>query len=172
MKKYLAAAVVAVMVFAFAAFAASLNVNAGTLQSGVDHDLACAETADITYAHHVDYHHQANDAWVTEFTVTFDSEDCVGNTMYLTVGSDAEFDGDSDDGLGSVVRDIDAQSVSIPVTDGDSWASGVSISELESVSVTVFSDPPVGNESANTPAGPGGYGWASGIFASLEGTTP
>jgi adhesin HecA-like repeat protein len=34
MKKYLIASVVAMMAFAFAAFAASLNVNGGVLQAG------------------------------------------------------------------------------------------------------------------------------------------
>ena len=49
MKKYLAAAVVAVMVFAFAAFAASLNVTAPTLQAGqtADGELECTENAEI-----------------------------------------------------------------------------------------------------------------------------
>ncbi len=48
MKKYFAAAAVAVMVFAFAAFAASLDVDGGTLQAGSD-DLACAEAVFLTY---------------------------------------------------------------------------------------------------------------------------
>jgi hypothetical protein len=166
MKKYFIASVVAVMAFAFAAFAAQLTVNAGTLQSGVDRNLACAETADITYAHHVDYHHQAGDAWVSDVVVTFD-DDCLGNTMYLTLGSDAEFDAGSNDGLGAVVRAIDANPVSIPVTDGGSFGGGISVADIDSVSVTVFSSPPAGNEDANTPDD-SGYGWASGVFASLS----
>ena len=168
MKKYLAAAVVAVMVFAFSAFAATLNVDGGTLQSGIDRDLTCAESADVTYDHHVDYHDQADDAWVESFTITFDSEDCIDKTLYFTVGSDAEF-GDGE-GLGAVVRLIDAQSVEIPVDPGDedAWHDGVSIKDIESVSVTVFSDPPTreGEGGANTPDPI--YGWATGIFENLS----
>ena len=50
MRKYLAAAVVAVMVFAFAAFAASLNVTAPVLQVGetAEGELECADTVEIT----------------------------------------------------------------------------------------------------------------------------
>ena len=47
MKKYLAAAVVAVMVFAFSAFAASLTVNGGTIQAGSDMDLRCMDEANV-----------------------------------------------------------------------------------------------------------------------------
>lgn len=47
MKKYFAAAAVAVMVFAFAAFAATLNVNAGSLQAGEAVDLDCLEEANV-----------------------------------------------------------------------------------------------------------------------------
>lgn len=47
MKKYLIASVVAMMAFAFAAFAASLIVNAGTLQAGEDRDLECLDEANV-----------------------------------------------------------------------------------------------------------------------------
>ena len=50
MKKYLAAAAVAVMVFAFSAFAAALDVDGGTVQAGMDTDLACFEDAELSYA--------------------------------------------------------------------------------------------------------------------------
>jgi len=49
MKKYLAAAVVAVMVFAFAAFAASLDVDAGTLAAGQDDVDDCGGTANVSF---------------------------------------------------------------------------------------------------------------------------
>ena len=52
MRKYLVAAVVAVMVFAFTAFAASLTVDAGTLAFGVDDVGDCGGVADIHYSHH------------------------------------------------------------------------------------------------------------------------
>jgi hypothetical protein len=154
MKKYLIASVVAMMAFAFAAFAASLSVNGGVLQSGVDADLTCAESANVTYDHHVDYFHQAMDAWVEEFYITFD-EDCTGNTMYFTV-----------EGQGAVVVDITSNPVAIPVTDGTSWNDGVSVADITGVSVTVWSDANPNNGGHQT--GLSGYGWASGIFASLS----
>jgi hypothetical protein len=49
MKKYIAAGAVAIMVFAFSAFAASLTVNAGPLQAGITADLKCADSVDVTY---------------------------------------------------------------------------------------------------------------------------
>lgn len=49
MKKYLAAGAVAVIVFAISAFAASLNVDGGVLQAGVDDDLTCTENVALTY---------------------------------------------------------------------------------------------------------------------------
>lgn len=49
MKKYFLAGVVAMVAFAMAAFAASLNVNAGPLQAGIDPDMVCSDDADITY---------------------------------------------------------------------------------------------------------------------------
>lgn len=50
MKKYFAAAAVAVMIFAFTAMAASLNVDGGTVEAGLDTDLSCFDDADLTYA--------------------------------------------------------------------------------------------------------------------------
>lgn len=47
MKKYAIAGAVAVSAFAFSAFAASLDVNAGTLQAGEDRDLECADAANV-----------------------------------------------------------------------------------------------------------------------------
>jgi hypothetical protein len=47
MKKYLIAATVAVMVFAVSAFAASLDVSAGTLQAGQDEIDKCVNEPDV-----------------------------------------------------------------------------------------------------------------------------
>lgn len=47
MKKYFIAGGAAIAVFSISAFAASLQVNAGTLQTGVDMDLDCAEAANV-----------------------------------------------------------------------------------------------------------------------------
>lgn len=49
MKKYLIAAAVAVIAFSMAAFAATLNVNGGTVQAGIDTTLACYDDAIVTY---------------------------------------------------------------------------------------------------------------------------
>jgi hypothetical protein len=46
MKKYAIAALIAIAVFAISAFAASLNVNAGTLQAGTDQIDDCIEDPD------------------------------------------------------------------------------------------------------------------------------
>jgi hypothetical protein len=50
MKKYIAAGAVAIMVFAFSAFAAQLNVDGRVLQAGVDTHLACFTDAELSYA--------------------------------------------------------------------------------------------------------------------------
>lgn len=152
MKKYVVASVVAVMVFAVAAFAASLNVDSGVLQAGVDDDLTCAENATVAYSHH------SSDGlfWVTDVHVTFD-QDCSGNTMYLAITD-----------VGGVVVDITGPTVSIPVDPGtDTFFTnpGIAVSEINDVNITVFSHPDPGNAGQNT--GSSGYGFASGAFANL-----
>lgn len=52
MKKYLAATAVAVMVFAFSAFAAQFTVNAGVLQWGSDTNLTCTENVNVSFSVH------------------------------------------------------------------------------------------------------------------------
>lgn len=47
MKKYFIASGVAVVAFAMAAFAASLNVDGGTIQSGTDNDLKCTDNVEV-----------------------------------------------------------------------------------------------------------------------------
>ena len=91
MKKYLVASVVAVMVFAFAAFAASLNVTAPTLQFGAtaDGELVCTENADITawlYNDHLE------GGPVSGATIELDDgHECEGDRLYLSVlGEDGE----------------------------------------------------------------------------------
>ena len=92
MKKYLAAAVVAVMVFAFAAFAASLDVTAPTLQVGqtAEGELECTENADITawyYNDHID------PGTVSGATIVLDDDHtCAGDRLYLSV---LDADGDT-----------------------------------------------------------------------------
>jgi hypothetical protein len=67
MKKYFIASVVAVMAFAFAAFAASLTVNAGTLQAGTDSNLKCADQVDLVWNTSNDW----NGHWVGDVTLRF-----------------------------------------------------------------------------------------------------
>jgi hypothetical protein len=49
MRKYVIAAVGAVMVFSMAAFAASMNVDGGFLQAGADSGLTCTDDAEVSY---------------------------------------------------------------------------------------------------------------------------
>ena len=154
MKKYVAAAVVAVMVFAFAAFAASLNVDGGVLQAGVDDDLTCADTANVTYSHHA----SEGLFWVTDVHVSFD-EDCDGNTMYLAITD-----------VGGVTVDLAGTSVTIPVDHDDPdnmffGNPGIAIEDINDVNIKVFSDPDPDNEGQIT--GTSGYGFASGAFVNL-----
>ena len=89
MKKYLAAAVVAVMVFAFSAFAASLNLDGGVLQAGSDLDLTCTEAATVTYDTPIAA--VQGDFRVSAFTVNFDNEaakDCNELEAHLKVHGD------------------------------------------------------------------------------------
>lgn len=170
MKKYAVAGLAALVVFAISAFAARLNVDGGVLQSGVDHDLTCADNAEVTYDHHASYELGGgyDDAWVEDFYITFDSADCIGETLWFTVKSHESSVG------GGVVKEIDAQMVTIPVTGSHanvpSSVDSVSIDDIGSVSVTVWSE--------NTPGNPGqcvgasGYGWASGIFAGHSDSGP
>jgi hypothetical protein len=69
MKKYIAAGAVAIMVFAFAASAASLSVNGGVLQAGADNDLTCTDDADVTYTTSND----TNGHWIGAIHLEFDT---------------------------------------------------------------------------------------------------
>ena len=83
MKKYIAAAAVAVMVFAFAAFAASLTVNAETLQAGETEsgDLSCVDEVSVTAWGYNDYTGK-----VTFARVTADGNDCGSEeNLYMTL---------------------------------------------------------------------------------------
>jgi hypothetical protein len=93
MKKYFIASVVAIMAFAFAAFAATLNVNGGTLQAGMDTDLACFDDAALTYgtgyAQNSSHTADGSDSspeerfHVTEVTVSLSGgdEDCINGNL-------------------------------------------------------------------------------------------
>jgi hypothetical protein len=85
MKKYFIASVVAVMAFAFAAFAASLNVTAPTLQFGetASGELICTENADVVAWFYND--HLAGGP-VNGASIQLDADHtCEGDRLYLTV---------------------------------------------------------------------------------------
>ena len=83
MKKYLAAAVVALMVFAFSAFAATLSVDAGNLQAGQDNVDRCADSVTLDYGTDVGGDGQF---YVHTITLSFDeAADCDGNFAYLAI---------------------------------------------------------------------------------------
>ena len=86
MKKYLAAAVVAVMVFAFAAFAASLNVDDSTLASGSADVEGCDGTAEIE--EWVTHLSQDGSYHVQGLTIT-GLENCDGNDAIVAFINDA-----------------------------------------------------------------------------------
>lgn len=151
MKKYIAAGGVAVVAFAFAASAASLNVDGGVLQSGIDRDLTCSEDAVITYDHHTSYgDSHFNDAWITGVWVELD-EDCVdeGNIMIVTLEGALDED-ERHTGLGMAVSDIADGTTYLPTVD-------TSIADIEGVSVTI-SNPVPGNGGHVAPF------WRSGAF--------
>jgi hypothetical protein len=80
MKKYLIASMVAVMAFAFAAFAASLDVTADRLAAGTD-NVACAENADVSWT-------TSNDDqghWVMGFDIAFSDTSCDGEYVNVAI---------------------------------------------------------------------------------------
>jgi hypothetical protein len=82
MKKYFAAGAVAVMVFAFAAMAASLNVSAPTLQVGETEEgaLSCVDAVDVIAWGYNDYTGK-----VTRATVQAVNNRCDAETLFLTL---------------------------------------------------------------------------------------
>jgi hypothetical protein len=94
MKKYLVAATVAVVVFAISAFAASLNVTAGTLQAGHDAIDKCIENSEEAVA--VSYGEATYDEdagkWTVEEVTVDHGGDCAGLAYQVLV---ADTDGKS-----------------------------------------------------------------------------
>jgi hypothetical protein len=87
MKKYLIASVVAMMAFSFAAFAASLNVTAPTLQVGqtADGALECADNAEIVAWMYNDLNGSVDGARVRLSTDDVDTDHtCDGDRLYVT----------------------------------------------------------------------------------------
>jgi hypothetical protein len=88
MKKYFIASMVAVMAFAFAAFAASLTVNGGVLQAGSDTDLTCTDRVEVDF---VGFEGDAVDSNGKRVgggftTVTLDGlDDCEGAFVYTRI---------------------------------------------------------------------------------------
>ena len=86
MKKYLAAAVVAVMVFAFAAFAASLNVTSTALQAGDTEPgaLECANEA-VAYVWGYNDHETPPTAQNVGIALQPDTHTCEGETITVNL---------------------------------------------------------------------------------------
>lgn len=87
MKKYIIAAIAAVAVFAISAFAASLQVNAGTLQAGEGPIGTCtSQDVAVSYGEPV----LNGTVWeVSEITLDPDSDDCDGLAYSVAVRSDS-----------------------------------------------------------------------------------
>lgn len=82
MKKYIVAAAVAILVFSVAAFAASLSVNAGTLQAGQDQIDQCTES-DVTVSYGTATF--TNPGWTID-TITLDDQGaCDGYSFSVAV---------------------------------------------------------------------------------------
>jgi hypothetical protein len=79
-KKYLAAGGASVVAFAFAASAAQLNVDAGTLAAGTD-NVACAEGAEVSY----DIQNDGQGSWVKGFELKFTDNTCDGEYVNIAV---------------------------------------------------------------------------------------
>jgi hypothetical protein len=86
MRKYLIAGAVAVMVFAFAAFAASLNVTANSLQVGetAQGALECADNADIVAWMYNDTNGSVDGARVQLSNNDESPHSCDGDRIYVT----------------------------------------------------------------------------------------
>ncbi|MFP4150064.1 MAG: hypothetical protein ACLFV0_11310 [Nitriliruptoraceae bacterium] len=96
MKKYFAAAIVAVMVFAFSAFAAELDVEAGVLQAGVYDELTCTEDDAIVSwgTQHTGQFEEIGQA-VNRVTIDFGDGDCEGLYAQVALFSHEQLDGPS-----------------------------------------------------------------------------
>jgi len=128
MKKYLITAAVALMVFATAAFAASLNVDGTVLQAGQDSDLTCANNAVVGWQTQT----VGNGEFaVTRITVTFD-EGCNGNYGYVAVFSSVGPGGSTQTGFG--IGQISGNQVSFDVNEN---LSNSEVDMINAVSVAV-----------------------------------
>lgn len=86
MKKYLIAALAAVAVFAISAFAASLQVNAGTLQAGDDAIAQClsgdpGDHVTVTYGDAT----FTNPGWTIQEITLDDGDQCTGLTYSVVI---------------------------------------------------------------------------------------
>jgi hypothetical protein len=164
MKKYIAAGAVAVMVFAFSAFAASLTVDAGTLAFGQDDVGDCGGEADVVYSHH----QQDDFAYVDAIIVQFPDADgaCDGFGVYMTTSVGVAVEEIVDDQAVFVV----SSGVDVAGTNG--WDNtinprqGVPIEDLEGpVTVKVWSDiSHTGPGQTNTGQIPGPGAFRTGAF--------
>jgi hypothetical protein len=135
MKKYFVAAVVAMMAFAFAAFAASLNVDGGVLQAGVYNDLACAAEVEVDFV----TSNNGQGFWVGGATLTFkdDNGDTTSNCdgEYVALSLMDEKAGVPNVAPQQLVFAISADPITGGVASVD-WTDGqVSVADVEQVQV-------------------------------------
>ena len=134
MKRYLIAALAALVIFPAAAFAASLNVDGSVVQAGTDTDLTCADNAVVGWTTQTVF---SGEFAVTRVTVDFDAG-CDGNYAYVAIfsgpgaqtgfgigpiaGDQVTFDVD-ESAVNAEVDNIDMVSVAVKNTnDGDNPA--------------------------------------------------
>jgi hypothetical protein len=165
MRKYLVAGAVAVVAFAFAAFAASLNVNAGTLAFGVDEIGDCGGEAEIVYSHHQESNELAYvDAIIARFPDAAGA--CDGSGVYLTSPVGVSVEEIQDDQAVFVVTN----GVDVAGTNG--WDAsiqprqGILIEDLDGeISLKVYSEiSQTGPGSENTGQIPGPGAFKTGAF--------
>lgn len=148
-KKYGIAALAAVAVLAMSAFAASLNVDGGTLQAGVDSDLTCADDANLSYE--TGYPKDLGEELfgVISVTVKFTGNaNCDGSSATIKVNNS---DGDATSPHGFAVGEVVDQEFTATVGAGKT----LTVEDLDQVQILVK------KPSNSTELG----GYTSGVFA-------
>jgi hypothetical protein len=145
MKKYFIASVVAVMAFAFAAFAASFTVGDSVLASGTGNVTSCGD-AEITYSTQTI---GSGDFGINALTIEFE-EDCTGSHVLLATYSHNLPPAGGSSQTGFKVSDaIAGDSITIATN-----PSKFEVADLEGLAVLVKDN-----------LVPGEAGWASGVLA-------
>jgi len=138
MKKYLAAAAVAVMVFAFSAFAASLDVKAGSLAAGSDNVNDCGGIADLTYTTEVAVGSGGHQFWVDTVTATFGDDSCDGERASISFAGD-EFNSQTWQGMKIADDPVAGNTVTFDIPDG-----GLDVADVGNIAILVGESGPAG----------------------------